>query len=133
MTTVPPSTAAAAATPGGTSVPRDSQRSRLSRTENSTVTANAYSSASVHAARRRLRRGGNEGHGECTEDGAHRRELHAGMTAEPDPQAHAHGAEEQRRDAGEPDRDQRSIRSTPASQRRRMTPENGPTASQYRR
>ena len=36
-------------------------------------------------------------------------------------------AEEKRREAGEPDRRQRSARSAAASQRRRMTPENGPT------
>ena len=84
----------------------------------------------MHPARGRLCDCGDDPDDEGGQDRAQRGQIRIGVPAEPDPEADAHTAEEKRREAGEPDRRQRSDRSVAASQRRRMTPENGPTTSQ---
>ncbi len=84
----------------------------------------------MHAARRNFRGRDDECDHERTGDGRDCRELDVRLSAETDAQADAHPAEEERGNERERDSDQRRERSAAASQRRRMNPENGPTANQ---
>ena len=84
----------------------------------------------MDAARGRLGRRGDEAYRERAGDGGERGQVGVAMAGQADSQPDAHGAEEESREAREPDCDQRRARSAAASHRRRIRAENGPTASQ---